>query len=173
MNTSTLRIAALLVSCLVLPGCGENLPRVRTVPLTGDTAGIGKLEGSWYDSDGALVVAVSGGWSPRLAIQLPPWMELTRAHAEGGRVSFYLETDRSREPYPSTLDREGEQEYVIYSEDPPPDERSGCLCGYDLRLSHLVHDPSPWWLMKQSTRRTTHEVGKARDAVMDRLARTL
>jgi hypothetical protein len=178
MNTSTLRIAVFLVPCLVLLGCGKDLPRVRTVPLAGDTAGLGNLEGDWYDEDGFLVVGISGGRSPELAVRLSPWMKLTGARAEAGRVSFHIDTDRSLQPYSSSLDREGGQDFVISRNDPSPG-KSGCMPWADmnLQLSHLVHDPPPFWVMKQSARRTTQVAGKvagrARDEVMDRMARAL
>jgi hypothetical protein len=158
-------------------GCGKDIPRIRTVSLTGDTAGLRNLEGQWFDRDGLLILEISGGRNPSLSVLLPPWLHLTGAHAEGDNVTFRTKSDLSGEHGSSTLDRVGEEEIVIHQRRSPGAIKAGCLYGFDIERTGLVHDPSAAWVLEQSAKRNTRMagelIGKARDGILDHIARIL
>jgi hypothetical protein len=147
MKTSPFQIAALLVPLLLSLGYGKDLPRIRTVSLTGATAELGNLEGRWFDADGNLIVEISGGRNPRLAMRLSSWLDVTDAHVTEGKVSFRIQTDRSAEPGPSCLDRVGRNEIEITPLCSPDAERPGCGLGIEGRRESRA-EPTPLWVMK-------------------------
>jgi len=154
--------------------CGGSVPLLRTTDLAGDTAGLGKFEGRWFDENGILIAVVSSPPGPRLSVRTFYELEPKDARLENGQVVFDLGSGD-----PVFLRLTGEDEILVSTAREAPDEPSSSSCSSagPVPALVLVRNPPPEWLIKQAVRKTTeitaHFARKAYDGTWNWLAGVL
>jgi len=159
-----------VLSLILLPlgcwSCGATVPLLQTTDLAGDTAGLRKFEGRWFDENGNLMAVISSPPEPRLSVRTFYELEPKDARLQDGQIVFDLGSG------PVFLRLTGKNEILVSL-----DASSCCSCMDPCPALVLVRNPPPEWLMKQSLRKTTevtaHFARQAYDGTWDWLARAL
>jgi hypothetical protein len=166
-----------VLSLILLPlgcwSCGGTIPLLRTTDLAGDTAGLRRFEGRWFDENGNLMAVISSPPEPRLSVRPFYELEPKDARLQDGQIVFDLGSG------PVFLRLTGEDEVLVSLGREAPDEPSSCSCSdaEPFPALVLVRNPPPEWLMKQAVRKTSeitaHFARKAYDGTWNWLARVL
>jgi len=165
-----IKAANAIAFLLLLSACGEALPPFQVTALAGETAGLDRYEGRWFDQSGNLIAVVRGGTEPQFGIRLPEGFTLKTAILQGGGLVFRWQLAESTTSASFRLS--GENQAFLTLVATPGNEPVGCFCCW-LPDHGLLRNPSSAWFVRQSARNTAELGKKAYENTFDWLAQVL
>lgn len=168
------KLAALL---LMLPflGCGDSLPSLQTIHVSGTPAELGKLEGRWFTEEGHLIAVVRSTPEPRLSVRTLWNSPLRDARLQNGAIVFHTGSDGS---LTFAIELMGTDRAVL---DGVPGTLPGrhfdSSCWFPISAIALSRNSTPAWLRKETMQKAAKETAQiaheAYEGAWDRIARIL
>lgn len=175
------KIAVLLLLVLPFFGCGDSLPPLQTIQISGSPADLGKLEGRWFSEEGHLIALVRSTPEPRLSVRILGDSPLKDARLQNGAIVFHAGSDGSLTFTIELLGTDGAVLDGVPGTLPGRHFASGCCfdsaCWLPVSATVLSRNSTPAWLRKQALQEAAQETAKiahkAYEGVWDRIARIL